>query len=72
MDAGLWLAAGMTLLAGLGWWAFSRGRKRVGELEVEIRALQDALQARNAQDEAFDRSRGSDLDDDRRWLPGPQ
>lgn len=60
---------GLAVVAGLGWWAFSRSRKRVGELEEENRQLRGALDARNAQDAAFDAERGNDLRSDRDFLP---
>jgi hypothetical protein len=38
---------GLVLLAGLGWWAFSRSRKRVGKLET----LQESEVRREQMDE---------------------
>jgi hypothetical protein len=62
------LIAALTLLAASGWWAFSRSRKRVGEIEEENRELRKGIQARSAQEAAFDSSRGYDLADDAKRL----
>jgi cell division protein FtsB len=69
MEYALAAIGALTLLAGSGWWAYARSKKRFGQLKAENANLRAERNARIAQDKSFDRNRGADLSSDREFLP---